>query len=194
MKQRIITSILGLFAVAVSFNNSYAQRTVMLQPNSFITKTKINYNNGLASIPGTGALLLNEISTKAIRTFGKSFKDVTNLVWYGVDSKKYLAIFTSKDGRYSRALFAKNGYMYYGIRYGNEQSLADEQRRVIKSKYVEYTIDQVYEISADGQKVWVIDLQDDDNVVVVRLTAEGILDELLNYQKCLPVKNQRKRH
>jgi hypothetical protein len=195
MKRGIITCFFGLFAAAVIHQNSHAQTTTsMLHSNAnLIAKTEVPYRlNNMKLTTGAAALPLNAVSSKAIRALERSFKDATNLVWYGMNKRRYLATFTHKDGRASMALFAKNGYMYYGISYGDEKSLRKDYRRFIKSQYVDYTFDKVFEIIFEDQKVWVINLHDDDYVVVLRLTEDGNFEEVEKYKRHAPIKKQRK--
>jgi hypothetical protein len=193
MKKEIITSLLGLLTSVVTMYSSNAQTTTMLAHVSNNQETKLVSNvNSPNPITKAVALPLNEVSSKAVRSFVKTFKNVTNQQWYSLNGNKFLATFTSKDGRDSRALFANNGYIYYAISYGNEQSLRLDQRRLINSMYNDYSIGRVSEVSVVGQKIWVINLEDDNNIVIVRLTNDGILEELEHYQKHLPVKKQRK--
>lgn len=193
MKKRIITCFLGLLSTVVILDSSYAQTTAMLPVNTSDQKTKHAYNsNNPEPVSKDRALATNEVSTKAIRTFEKTFKQTTNQQWYGLKGNTYLTTFIDKEGRDSRVLFAKNGYMIYAISYGDEQMLPVAYRRQIKSRYVEYNIGRVCEVSVDGQKVWLINLEDKDHVVIARLTEDGSLDELEYYQKSFKTKRLKK--
>jgi hypothetical protein len=193
MKKKIIKSLLGLLSAVVILNSSYAQTTAMLPPNTSDQKTKHAYNlNNPEPVSKDKALSANEVSSKAIRTFERNFKHTTNQQWYGLKGNTYLTTFIDKEGRDSRVLFAKNGYMIYAISYGEEQILPIAYRRQIKSRYVDYSIGRVIEINVDDQKVWVINLEDANTIVIARLTEEGILDELEHYQKRLLTKKHRR--
>jgi len=183
MKKQLLAPFLGLLCAATITSTSFAQTTASASVPASDKNFNFDYSLALNNNTPSAARVLspNEVTTKATRSFDKSFKEATNAKWYAIDKKTYLATFTHKDGRESRALFAKNGYIYYAISFGNEQSLPKEERRNIKSNYVDYNIGRVSEVSALGQKVWVVNLQDADNLVIAR-SADGALDELEHYQ------------
>lgn len=192
MKKVLFPSLFGLLFTTVMINHISAQAIAILQPNRIDPKAIRTGLNAPEPDPAFIALPLNAVSAKAIRTFNSSFKGTTDQQWYRAGENKFLTTFTSKDGRVSRALIDKAGYLYYGINYGKEQSLTKEQRRNIKYKYFDYTINLVCEIISDGQRVWVITLQDENNIVKTRLAEDGTIDELEHYHKNLPVKKTRR--
>jgi len=191
MKKQFKACLLTLFSATAIINSSFAQTTAMYQPVVAITKNADYTITSSEKAPATNAIPVNEVSPKALRSFDKSFKDITNPQWYALDKKSFLATFTNTDGRSSRVLFGKNGYMYYTIHYGNEKSLPKEERRLIKSNYVDYTIGRVSEVRVEGQKAWIANLQDDNDLVVVRLT-NGVIDELAHYQTHLKERKHKK--
>jgi hypothetical protein len=163
MKKVLFPGLLGLLLTTVTISQASAQSTALLQPGSFDPKagttTSLNTNR---PNPAANALPLNSVSAKTIRTFNDYFKGASDLQWYRGEKNKFLAIFTSKDGRISRALIDKTGYLYYGINYGNEESLSYEQ------------------------------LQDENTIVKVRLTEDGSIDELEHNYKNLHTRKTRK--
>jgi len=192
MKKQFKAYLLTLLSATAIINSSFAQTTAMYQPVAAITKSdEYTLTTADKAPAATTAIPVNEVSPKALRSFDKSFKDITAPQWYALDKRSYLATFTSKDGRSSRALFGKNGYMYYTIHFGNEKSLPKEERRLVKSNYVDYTIGRVSEVSADGQKAWIVNLQDDNDLVVARVT-NGAIDELAHYQTHLKERKHKK--
>ena len=193
MKKIIITSFIGLLSSIVIINSSYAQTTAMLPVHISDQKTKHAYSsNHPEPSSKEKPLSSNEVSSKAIRTFEKNFKHTTNQQWYGLKGNTYLTTFIDKEGRDSRVLFANNGYMVYAISYGDEQMLPIACRKEIKSRYAEYNIGRVSEVSADGRKVWVVNLEDKDHLVIARLAEDGSLDELEYYQKRFITKKLKK--
>ncbi|MCU7548991.1 hypothetical protein OCK74_07675 [Chitinophagaceae bacterium LB-8] len=186
MKKAIIARLIGLSTLLVSTSCSFAQTAATLSSTNGIQKTKLaNTLNSTKPNKESRALAINEVSSKAVRTFERYFKNVTNLQWFSIYKNKYLATFTTNEGRNARALIAQNGYIYYAISYGNEENLSKEQKNQIKFSYIDYTISKVSEVSIGSVKAWVINLEDKDNLVIVRLTQDGMLDELEHYQKQL---------
>ena len=192
MKKQI-TRLSTLVCAATLTTGSFAQTTAMMPGPVFDAKNNLEYafTADDNTPPATSAVPYSAVSPKARQSFDKSFKDAANAQWYALDKRTYLATFTSKDGRDSRAAFSKNGYMYYAISNGDEKSLPKEERHVIKSNYIDYNISRVAEVNADGQKIWVVNLEDDDNVVVAR-TEKGSLDELARFKTHMPEKKHRK--
>ena len=92
----------------------------------------------------------------------------------------YLAEF-NMDGRSTRAMFYKNGDIFYTISEGSEKDLPAEVRRQIKSNYVDYIITKVSEINSDNHSAWVVNLHDDNHLIIARV-IDGALDELAHYK------------
>ncbi len=197
MKKQIFAYVLALISSTATISNSFAQTAAVSNQSEAIAKTSFDlstssFNNTDDAPPASTALSITAVSPKAVKSFDKSFKEVTSPVWYAVNKNSYLATFTDKDGRSSRALFAKNGYIHYTINYGTEKNLPKEARRLIKSYYVDYNIGRVSEVSVDLQKVWIVNLQDDENIVIARVTSDGTIDELAQYPTKLKEKKHRK--
>ena len=120
------------------------------------------------------------INTKVTNAFGKSFKSATNVNWSKVD-KNFQASFTV-DGKETKALYNKKGRLVYTISYGSEKDLSSENRKMVKSAYVDYTITSAIEIKEDNRTIWVIKLEDIKSLIFVRL-ENGTLEETKHYQK-----------
>jgi hypothetical protein len=191
MKKVLFQCLSGLLFTVVTINHISAQNTAILQPNHIDPKAIVINLDEPKPDPVSNALPLNAVSAKAIRTFNSSFKGASNLQWYPGEEQKFLAIFISKDGRSSRALIDKTGYLYYGISYGKEENLTKEQRKSLKLKYFDYSINYACEIISNGQRIWVIILEDENNIVKTRIMEDGSIDELEHYHKKLPAKKTR---
>lgn len=192
MKKVLFQCLSGLLFTVVTNNHISAQNTAMLHPNHIDPETIKTNLNAPKPDPVSNALPLNAVNAKAIRTFNSSFKGATDQQWYQGDENKFLAIFISKDGRNSRALIDKSGYLYYGISYGKEENLTREQRRSLKFKYFDYNITYAFEIVSNDQRIWVIILEDENKIVKARIMEDGSIDELEQYHKNLQGKRPRK--
>ncbi|MBD0288766.1 MAG: hypothetical protein ICV79_25585, partial [Flavisolibacter sp.] len=139
-----------------------------------------------------GMVKVNAVGEKIQNAFNKSFTDATDVSWYTINNnKRVLAVYFYYNGRYSRAAYTKNGGMLYSIIQASEKLLPKEDRHAIKSNYVDYEITNVLEINSENRKVWITNLQNEDNIVIVR-TEDGTLDELVNYKRKLESKKQRR--
>ena len=120
---------------------------------------------------------------KAVTTsFKESFKDAYNTQWYKVN-KRYLAEFMTADQK-NKALLQKDGYIIYHIKYGHENNLPDDIRKLVKSNYVDYNITSAINVNQDKRNIWVINVEDEKKLILVRV-EEGDLEEVGNYDKSL---------
>jgi hypothetical protein len=119
------------------------------------------------------------VRAKVMRTFLQYFEDATEVHW-NLSENRYLASFKN-EGRLSKALFALNGNLLYYIRYGTEKDLPHDVRRSVKSLYPEHTIGTVSEVDSNNRKAWMVNLEDADNLVVVRVTDSRV-EELHHYK------------
>ena len=177
--KKLLLSALSLFALAIS-TTSYAQASAestlekSLAAVSLPTAVRPNDIK-----PGT-RIAKDAISDKIQNSFNRSFSNGKNDQWFLIN-KKVFGVNFDNNGRYSRAAFTKNGAMLYCVMQGSEQHLPKEDRKAIKSNYVDYNITHVAEVTSQGRTVWIANLQDEHNLVVVRV-ADGTLDEIANYK------------
>ena len=121
-----------------------------------------------------------KVAPKVEQAFATSFKEAVDPKWYQLN-KNYLVNFMMHDQRNS-ALFKKNGYLIYHISYGNEQSLPEDVRRIIKSNYVDYNITQAVNVKQDNRDIWVINLESPKKLLLVRV-ENGAIEEVGDYKK-----------
>ena len=177
MKKQLIAGLCGFFALTLATTNINAQDLAMAR-TVIDSKLQLEYSMAdINSTAGASKLTAAEVSPKALKSFNKSFKNTTP-TWYAVN-KNYLATF-NMNGRNTRALLAKNGYVIYSISYGQESSLPKDVRRTLKSNYIDHRIGSVSEVKAGEHQAWVVNLQDDNELVVARV-LEGSLDELQHF-------------
>ncbi len=193
MKKQIITKLCGLLCATASMSPSFSQTTAMLPNHIFDAKTNFDYTLAVSDYTpaATAAVPFTNVSTKVQNSFTRSFADIKNAQWYKLNKSMYLATFTNTDGRTTRAFFSKNGFIDYVINKGDEKSLPKDERHLIKAAYVDYNIGKVSEVNAAGTNVWVVNLQDADNLIIARIADNG-LDELAHYQTHAAVKATRK--
>lgn len=125
-----------------------------------------------------------KVNARVLRSFSESFGN-NNAQWF-TQGKEYVARF-HRDGRPAHALFAKNGFMYYSVTMGAEKDLPTAVRRLIKSRYVDFVITHVTEVRAKGRTAWMVSLQDDRNLISVRV-VDGEQEETASYTLSIPKK------
>lgn len=121
--------------------------------------------------------------TKAVNTaFEKRFKDAVNPEWYRVN-KDYLVTFITADMR-NNAYFKKSGRMVYHIRYGKENNLPQEIRKMIHDAYGDYNITNAVQVQENNRNIWVVNLEGLKKLKVVRV-EDGELEEVKSLDKTM---------
>jgi len=133
-------------------------------------------------LPSITVTPATKVPSEVNNSFNASFKDAVNPAWYKLD-KKYLVTFLTADQK-NRALYKNNGQLVYHIRYGVEQNLPDDIRKMIKSNYVDYDITLTIFVSQDQRNIWVVNLEDKSKYVVVRV-ENGEMEEVENLKKSM---------
>ena len=95
-------------------------------------------------------------------------------------NKEYIALF-DWDGLKAHAVLGKKGQTVYSVRSESEKNLPTDARNVIKSNYVDYTIGNVSEVNSEGHNTFIVNLENNDNLIIVRV-ENGILEEVAHYQ------------
>jgi hypothetical protein len=134
------------------------------------------------TLPPVTVTTTTNISNAVTKSFDASFKDASNAQWYKLN-RKYLVDFMSNDQK-NKALFQQNGAIIYHLTYGVEKNLPDDVRKLVKSNYVEYDILNAINVQQDKRNIWVINVQNDKKLVVIRV-EEGQMEEVYNYDRSL---------
>jgi hypothetical protein len=142
------------------------------------TETMISIASENESFEGT-ALATDMVPTKVLSSFNKQFKSPTNLEWSSLGNF-YLANFLQGNLK-SRAFFLKNGNMPYLINRGEEGSLPNDYRQMVRSNFVDYKIGTVNEVRVGFQKAWLVNLENDKEIVIARVLDDE-LDILKQYK------------
>ena len=125
------------------------------------------------------------ISSKAVKSFKKSFKNATDEKWYEIPDG-YRAKFTT-NGTHSTILYKvdydKNGNWTHTIRSYDEKELARTIWEQVKTSYLDYTIVWVEEVIMPNKKVThLVHLEGPKDWVNVRISDEE-MDEYQRYNK-----------
>jgi hypothetical protein len=124
--------------------------------------------------PATPGLRMNEVHAKAMRHFTREYKDVTGAYWYTtVDG--FAVYFKYKNVR-TKLFYDKKGRYWCTARYYEESVLPAEVRHNVRSRFYDYAIFHVVEVSAgentaylmklEGKKSW-MDIKFRDNEIEV---------------------------
>jgi hypothetical protein len=120
------------------------------------------------------------ISTRALKSFQKKYKTTTDVSWYSTD-EGYIASFTKDDIKTSVA-YNRKGTWNHAISYYSEKKLPTDVRSQVKSKYFDYEIAGVIEVSLTDQTVYMIYLQDETVFKTIRI-CDGEMEEISTYTR-----------
>ena len=107
------------------------------------------------------------VNMKVQRAFIKLFGEEREQNW-SIVGQNFLNRF-HVNGVLTNALFSKNGQLIYTITYGTEKNLPAAIRKIVKSEYFDYSITAATEIQEDKRDIWVVQLQNDIEVIAVRI-------------------------
>ena len=160
MLTKINLRVLGLLVAAFISSGSFAQTSVKhLQ----IAATNNSYVQVYENVQAE---------------FDKKFSNAENVVWDNL-GKNFLAKFSIGDVKY-RTLLNSKGQLIYKNTYGDEKLLPTYLRKEVKRNYVEYVITNVALVEEANRSIWVINLEDDTNYVIVRIENDEI-EEVKQY-------------
>ncbi len=144
--------------------------------------SSFTFGDMLANPEGDGSLVEARVSHPALIAFSNSFKNVTNTKWFRVEDM-YLVQFIKNENQH-KALYDVKGNLVYTISYGSEKNLPRDVRRLVRKEYVgfEYNILQAIEVNEDKRNIWVVNLDDGESLVTVRV-ENGFIEEVKNYRK-----------
>ena len=166
--------------LATAMSQSMAQSgNVAKDPANFSSEID---NNVVYGKQTTTAKKITNVHAKTLYAFEKLFKNVNDVNWYALDEKErtYLVYFNT-DNHPSMALFQKKGGLLYAITYYAEADLPPENRKIIKSNYVDYMITYVKKVMSGGKTAWIANLVSENKLVIVK-TIEGQLEEMESYE------------
>jgi len=121
-----------------------------------------------------------KIPNRIWKGFSSYFNEAENPRWYTLN-KDYLVKYMIYDEQ-NRALFTKKGNLIYHISYGYERSLPEDLRRQIQTIYYSYDITRAIKITEAGREIWVVNVEDDQNLILIRL-EDGEMEEVQKFQK-----------
>jgi hypothetical protein len=126
----------------------------------------------------SGFHFFNEINSRAVRGFMKDHDDIYNVKWYKY-KKGYVATF-DKDSILTRLYYNKRGDFEVELRYFYENRLLPDIRNLVKSRYYDYSIFQVIEVSGYGKTFHQIKIRDRNYFKVINI-INGEIEVVTKY-------------
>jgi hypothetical protein len=163
LKFRISTLVASILIIG----NSFGQTSTVNDLQSFL--------NDKSSI---------RVYENVVERFQMIFENAVNTRWEKIRNN-YLVKFSLGDLE-KRALLNPKGKLIYEISYGKEKHLPVDIRKNVKRNYVEYLITAATLVEEANRNIWVINLEDDSNYVIVRVENDEI-EEVKTYRKSLTV-------
>jgi len=145
-------------------------------PEKIIPESK-NSGSGQDSV----LMFRNEISAKAVRNFMKNFKNVTDAKWFKSANGLIVAYFANEKFR-NWVFYNTDGDCEYMLRHYSEEQLRSDVRHVVKSKYYDYSIYLVAEITRHEKIVHTVYLEDKKSWKIVRV-IDGELELMQDLKK-----------
>ena len=163
MKKIFFRGFTGLFLVFTITSFTYSQNLAIttnhkIQPSAGknLSQSKSKRNPGSTIL---NELKLNEINIKAVRNFISRYKNVNDAKWFKSSNGLFAVYFTSEDIK-SFLYYNNRGVFEYMIRYYNEEKLPADVRHLVKSKYYDFSIYQVTEVTRNNKIAYVVKMED----------------------------------
>ncbi len=176
MKTKINYLLIACIITMVCISNSFGQAGV----RKSTTAARFEYGDKLSNPPGDGSLAESRVSGRALTAFSKSCPDAINAKWERVGNF-YAVDFTKSEKKY-KSLYNVKGNLIYSLFYGSENDLPRDIRKDVKREYIDYNITQAVNVNEDNRHVWLIKLDDENNLVTVAV-EDGYIGELNRFTK-----------
>jgi len=175
MKKIFLKTIITSVVICCSsfFCFSQADNEVAYQPEK-------NWDNDTEyiSVNNSDKLLLSDVNIKAVRNFTKQFKNVRNAEWYKVEDG-FIARFTENEIE-TKAVYDLKGNWRCTLRTYSEDKLPFDVRNMVKTKYYDYSILVVYEITHNDNLTYILKIEDSKKIKTLRVT-DGEMEVIGDY-------------
>ncbi len=126
---------------------------------------------------------IDGINTKALKNFGKNYKDASDVKWLKNDHT--ITVQFPSNGIYTVVYYDTKGHWQGSLKNYHEDKFDLKVRDVVKSKYYDYKIDWVQEIETVytyGVPTYLIYIEDNSNFKVIRV-SDGVMDVYEQFKK-----------
>ena len=150
---------------------------------ALVTNISYSQQTDITTLPPvtvTGKSTTTAVSAKVTKAFQAAFKDAEDPQWFKLN-KDFLVNFIIQQQQ-NTALFRKNGKIVYHLAFGGEKSLPPSVRKIIKPNYYDYNITKVVKVNEADRNIWVVNLEDAKNFVIVRVENDE-LEEVRKVKK-----------
>jgi len=169
MKKALVSSFIGVIFAAAITSPSFAQQA----PNSAnLTFTSINEITSAEDIDAllTGKTIIIDKNSKAQRHFAKDYQNVSDVRWtvfpFGT------RVHFKTNGKDTKIYYDTKGNPRASVSYYFEKDLSPEIYKQVRSKYFDYKIFVVTEITAENKIVYLVKLEGDNSWKTVRIAGD----------------------
>ena len=186
MKKTLIILTIGFISFSAIAGSIHAQANGNVMA---FTNTKA-FKHSIRSLTLTEALFfsdsvraadLKNINLRAIKDFGDRFSTASETKWY-VIRDGYMA-YSRLNGLGIRVFYNKKGRWQASLANYTEDRLPKDIRAIVKSTYYDFAITMVQEVETLSGGVYVIHLDDNKSIKIVRVTKDGNMDTLQEFEK-----------
>jgi hypothetical protein len=142
---RFISFFLGI-VILCNADNAFSQTVGISNSSTRVPEYKYLLSNNNVS----SNVRLNEISTRAFRSFSKSYPDVSAEIW--TKTANGLAVSFNLNSKNYKVFYGKNGHFLYSLIYYEGSSCANELTKAIAETNTGFHINNVVEVF-DGNKL-----------------------------------------
>jgi hypothetical protein len=172
MNTRYLVGLAGII-LSSSFTGCFLPFTASDRPRTLAeTDDKIITDMRLEGLSKPSPFYLNEIDSRAMRSFVGTFWNATDANWVTY-SGGYVVFFT-KNGISNRAYFTRSGELECTIRQYAEKDMPADIRHMVKSTYYDYSIFLVHEIINRGKTSYVVKIEDKTSFKEIRIDEVGM--------------------
>ena len=178
MKKVLFALSIGFTSIAALSNCAYAQNSAIPvafnDAKSFMPS--IRYVAALESTANMGTYIpdAKSINAKAVKDFQARFAGTDNAQWFA-DRNGFVSYFV-KDGYGDRAFYDKKGHWQYSLIFYKEDKLPRDVRSSVRSIYFDMNITLVEEVQTPNGKVYIVHLEDQSNIKILKVNDEGEIE------------------
>lgn len=122
----------------------------------------------------------SRVSTKAVKNFSKAFKTTVNATWFETNDG-FMAKF-KKDDIETKVFYDTKGRWIGNVRNYQEKDLPKEIRHMVKSKYYDYNIFLVQEVTVGDNMAYLVKIEDKTSLKTIRI-VDGEMEEYEAFEK-----------
>ncbi len=172
MNTRYLVGLAGII-LSSSLTGCFLPFTVSERPRTFAeTDDKIIADMRLEGLSKSSPFYLNEIDTRAVRSFVRTYWNATDANW--VTYPAGYVVYFNNNGIANRAYYTRSGELECSIRQLTEREMPADVRHIVKSAYYDYSIVIVHEVTTGGKTRYVVKLEDKTSFKDIRIDDAGM--------------------